>query len=176
MKDCGFGWRAAYRIESQNCNLLISVKIRLIPDSSISDADLTACELTWKTDIESRWSNQYIIKTNENVCNCEEYSVLFEVHFVDSNEHHTVNIHAGTDGTDMGNWYINGGCDNAAAHEYGHMIGLKDEYPDDDCLKRTVSDNSIMKTSSSGVPQPRHYEKFAEWISRRTGCTYDVVP
>lgn len=176
MENCGYGWDAAYRIEDYKCELHITIRIKLDAQSGVSQTDLNSCSQTWKSQIESTWSNQFQIGKSSGVCNCEAYSVDFSVDYVESDEHHTVKVHNGTGRANMTNWYINGGCEDAAAHEFGHMLGFLDEYPDPNCPDRDVTDNSIMKHSSSGTPQIRHYEPFAEWISRRSCCTYEVSP
>lgn len=56
----------------------------------------------------------------------------------------------------------------AAAHEFGHMMGLRDEYLNDDGEPEqnphwTKDDTSIM--SLGEVPRPRHYTPFAEWLT-----------
>ncbi|WP_219906769.1 hypothetical protein [Enhygromyxa salina] len=49
-----------------------------------------------------------------------------------------------------------------AAHEFGHMLGLDDEYPDDSPHK---ADGASIMNSGMGV-RPRHMEHFAEWAEK----------
>lgn len=174
MEECIYGWNAAYRIEGNNCNIEITVKIRLNPDSGISNTDLNDRMQVWETAIESTWSNQFQIERSDGECSCETYSVSFNVEFVESNEHHTVRVRNGAGTANMGNWYITS-SGRTASHEFGHMLGFIDEYAATECPDRNVtSDNSIMQDNREG-PRERHYEPFADWISDRTCCEYEVA-
>jgi hypothetical protein len=56
------------------------------------------------------------------------------------------------------------------------MFGNADEYADKNCPSRTVtSDGSIMQDSQNGSVRSRHYSGFAQWVSRRTCCSYSVA-
>ncbi len=174
MEECIYGWNVAYRIEGTKCNLEITVRIRLNPDAGVTNTNLNAQSQIWETAIESTWSNQFQLQRSDGECNCVNYTVSFNVEFVNSNEHHVVRIRTGSGRENMTNWYITttGGT---ASHEFGHMIGFPDEYTAPECPDRNVtSDNSIMQTTI-GAPRERHYEPFAEWISNRTCCKYEVT-
>jgi hypothetical protein len=97
-----------------------------------------------------------------------------DVQWVQSGEHHAVQVHSGSGRADMLNWFVNS-TGGTAAHEAGHMFGNIDEYADANCPSRTVtSDGSIMQNSQTGSVKARHYQGFDDWLSRHTCCTYVV--
>lgn len=51
-------------------------------------------------------------------------------------------------------------------HEFGHMLGLRDEYPEADANKNYVADlDSIMNKGE--IVRERHYAPFANWLTER---------
>ena len=175
LEECIFGWDAGYRIEEDNCELKITMRIRLNPDADVTQAQIDERTNIWKTGIESIWSGQYLIERTDGECICEIYNVTVEVLWVDSNEHHTVDVRVGPDGS-FSNLWDTADDEYTAAHEFGHLLGFVDEYYDIRCPDRDLSDdNSIMEVSGSGYGvKVRHYEPFARWVSLRTCCEYDV--
>jgi len=174
--ECIYGWTSAYRItEERDCHLHVIVRIRLQPDTGITQAQLQAVQTTWEPAIEQAWTGQFPIQLSKGHCRCKRYSVTLDVQWVNSGEHHVVQVHAGSGRADMGNFFLNN-TGGTAAHEVGHMLGNPDEYTDPACPGRTVtSDGSIMQNSQTGTVRPRHYQGFANWISARTCCTYGVT-
>lgn len=173
--ECIYGWTAAYRIEETgDCVLSITLRIRLVPDTGVSAADIATVIARWEPAIEAAWSGQFFLRLTDGSCRCQRYTVVVDVQFVQSGEHHVVTVHAGSGRADMGNFYVNS-TGGTAAHESGHMFGNADEYADTNCPSRTVtSDGSIMQNSQTGTVKQRHYQGFADWVSNRTCCTYTV--
>jgi hypothetical protein len=174
--ECIYVWTAAYRIiEESDCRLSVVIRIRLLPDSDVTQAQLQAAQATWEPAIEQAWRDRFTIDRTRGGCTCGTYRVsTVDVQWVTSGEHHVVRVHSGNGRADMGNWFLtdSGGT---AAHEVGHMLGNPDEYPDTNCPGRTLSnDNSLMR-STTGQVRPRHYEGFADWISNWTCCDYAVA-
>ena len=174
--ECIYGWTAAYRItEQRDCVLAIVLRIRLQPDAGVTQRELQAAQATWEQAIEQAWTGRFPIRRTNGDCACAEYRVTLDVQWVTSGEHHTVRVRTGSGRADMTNWFITS-TGGTAAHEAGHMLGNPDEYPDDACPDRAVSnDGSIMRSSQTGTVRPRHYQGFADWISARTCCDYAVA-
>jgi len=174
--ECIYGWTSRYRIEERaNCELHVTLRIRLAPDPGVSAADIAACQARWKPAIEQAWSNRFPVSLRSGDCGCKVQTVRVEVLWVSSGEHHVVRVRAGSGRADMTDWFVNS-TGGTAAHEAGHMFGNVDEYSDPQCLARTVtSDGSIMQNSQTGTVKERHYAGFADWKSKRTCCTYAVT-
>jgi hypothetical protein len=192
-RECIYRWDVRYRVDLVTlnratqraaavreplapCAVVITVRIRLEPDPDVSAAELAALRPIWEQGIQSRWSNRFIIRRIRGECLCAHYAVRFDVHFVDSGEHQTVQVRRGPARSNMTTWDTEDGADQAA-HEFGHMLGHADEYPDENCPDRTLyTDNSVMRGSQiSGYPQFRHYQQvaIAAWV--RTCCEHVVV-
>ncbi|MGH2555343.1 MAG: hypothetical protein ACRDHO_06460 [Actinomycetota bacterium] len=173
--ECIFGWTSAYRIEErEKCEVHVILRIRLVPDTGVSAQDIANVQAVWEPGIEQAWANRFPLVRQSGDCECERYSLTVDVQWVQSGEHHTVTVHAGSGRADMLNWFVNS-SGGTAAHEAGHMFGNIDEYTEPRCPDRTVtSDGSIMQDSQNGSVMARHYQGFADWLSRRTCCTYVV--
>ena len=174
--ECIYGWTAAYRFEEdpRECVLRITLRIRLVADTGVSASDIATVIARWEPAIEAAWSNQFPLALSDGTCSCRQYRLAVDVQFVQTGEHHVVTVHPGSGRADMSNWFVNS-TGGTAAHESGHMFGNPDEYTDPNCPARTVtSDGSIMQNSQTGTVRPRHYQGFADWLSRRTCCTYRV--
>ncbi|HEU6445299.1 MAG TPA: hypothetical protein VFL61_09600 [Gaiellaceae bacterium] len=172
--ECVYGWTTAFRIDERDCTITITLRIRLNPDPGVTQQQLQTARTTWEQAIEQAWTDRFRIRLVDGNCRCREYRVVLDVQWVTANEHHTVRIRTGTGRANMTTWFITS-TGGTAAHEAGHMLGNPDEYADPACPGRTVTnDGSIMQTSQTGTVRPRHYTRFARWISDRTCCEYEV--
>ena len=155
MSECVYSWTAAFE---QTWSHII-IRIRLNPDAGISNATMNSLRNTWRNGIESTWSNQWGVgHSGEMTC-----PLTFEVQWVTTNQHHTVRVRPGSGGTNMGTWFTQDGG-NVAAHEFGHMLGLVDEYSSSICPSRSpVNTGTIMDNNSNVVPA-RMMTRFANNI------------
>ena len=174
--ECIYAWASRYRIETdeERCTVNVTLRIRLVPDADVTAADIATVQARWEPAIEAAWSNRFPLVRTSGECPCASYTVAVDVQWVNGGEHHAVQVHSGGGRADMGNWFVNN-TGGTAAHESGHMFGNADEYADANCPGRTVTaDGSIMQNSQTGQVLQRHYQGFADWLSRWTCCTYTV--
>ncbi len=145
VSECIFGWTAAFEQTWSH----IVIRIRLNPDAGISAATMANLRTVWQNGIRNIWSSRWRCgRSGEATC-----PLTFEVQWVTTNQHHTVNVHQGSGRANMTNWYtIDGG--NVAAHEFGHMLGLVDEYYENPpCPNRNpVNTGTVMDNNSNNVP------------------------
>jgi hypothetical protein len=154
--ECVFKWTAAFEQTWSH----IVIRISLNPDSGIPAATINNLMTTWKNGIGSMWNNHWSCgRLGEAIC-----PFTFEVQWVSANAHHPVQVHSGSGRANMLNWYtLNGG--NVAAHEFGHMLGLVDEYSEPAvCPNRNpVNTGTIMDNNSNNIPA-RMMTRFADNI------------
>ncbi len=145
VNECVYGWTAAYAQRGTR----ITVRIRLVPDAGISDATMNTLRDTWRTGIESKWGNRFGCCDNA-ACDCR-CTLTFGVEWVTSGEHHAVRVRVGPARSNMTTWDTMDTGD-VASHEFGHMLGHPDEYPDDACPMRSpVSTGTVMHDNTEVV-------------------------
>ena len=141
---------------------------------AVSMPTLKKLQEQWEQEIEGKWNDRFEID-----CGCLEkpLKVVFDVRFVDHGGHHVIAVLPGAGRSAADTWYEVEES-GVAAHEFGHLLGLNDEYKESHCPRRPGrNDNSIMDDYSRGVPKKRHFEQFARWLSQRGGreCTVRAV-
>lgn len=102
-------------------------------------------------------------------------SMRFEVEFVGAGDKpcQIVDVYPGDGRSTTNDWYFGDGNFSYTAHEYGHYLGLDDEYKDRECPNRPVAtDENIM--ASGHTPRSRHYKPIAGWTGKATGKKYQV--
>jgi hypothetical protein len=144
MSECIYGWTAAFEQTWTH----IVIRIRLSPDAGISNTTMNTLRQTWETGIEGTWTHRWACaRTVELPCR-----LSFDVQWVGAGEHHVVRVRPGPAGTNMGTWDTadSGGV---AAHEFGHMHGLVDEYQSATCPARSpINTGTVMDNNSNVVP------------------------
>jgi hypothetical protein len=156
MSECIYEWTAAF----EQIWTHIIVRIQLNPDAGILFDTMNNLMTTWKNGIENTWSNQWGCE-HPGEANCR---LTFEVQWVNANQHHSVRVRTGPAPTNSGNWDLYD-TSASASHEFGHLIGLTDEYSTDpNCPDRNpVNTGSIMDNNSSNIPA-RMMDRFAQNI------------
>ena len=110
----------SYAIDDKK--ILVSVGINFIADATHPPKDLAGVVSKWKTRILGRWNQFKAMKDDGK----ESRDIVFEI--VASGGNDVVVIDADV-GSDAGHWSVpDNEHDNGPAHEFGHMIGLADEY------------------------------------------------
>ncbi|MCP6760068.1 MAG: hypothetical protein NHB32_15240 [Fischerella sp. CENA71] len=151
------GWAAFEQTWSH-----IRVRIKLNPDAGISVATMNDLKSKWKNRIENTWNNKWGCgRSDEVTC-----PFTFEVQWVNSNEHHAVEVKQCGEGefcrSNERVWDVKD--DVSIAHEFGHMLGNRDEYKDDNCPNRTpVNTGTVMDNNSPNIPA-RLLTRFADNI------------
>ncbi|MBQ4829027.1 hypothetical protein J8L84_07040 [Alteromonas sp. MMG017] len=164
-----FGWNASYDIGFVNQDLLIDVDVYLTgyePGSALRDI--------WEDGIESIWSNAFDLSDGTYF-----YDTVFNVDWVDTwgASDHYINVRNGDGFTNLRQWYTGNPSGWGypyqgiiAAHEFGHMIGLFDEYTGGalDPVTELIRADSIMGQDLSS-PQIDHFDAFLEWAQVNSG-------
>ena len=121
------GGRAKYEWKLTADKLQISANINFIPRAPAKAADVSGRIHDWVTEIRDIWSSfKAVNKKNA----AQKINVDFEARRKTGD--FNVNVHKGNNRSDAANWYIGDTRRGLAAHEYGHLIGLADEYNRDE--------------------------------------------
>ncbi len=163
-----FTWTASYDIGFVDQDLLIDVDVFLTDDDPGS-----ALRDIWEEGIESIWSNAFDLSDGTYF-----YDTVFNVDWLSTNAgaDHTVYVTEGDGNVNLTHWYTgrpSGYSYNRqgviAAHEFGHMIGLFDEYSGGALNpEELIRNNSIMGRNLS-LPRTDHFDAFLEWAQINSG-------
>jgi RHS repeat-associated protein len=123
--DGGYGWPVAY--EQSGCAITVRIKLTGTP----VPLDVLAA---WEDGITKKWSGKYSCCEPGLTCGRTLCTVTINVKWVTSGEHQSVEVHMGDptiwDQTSTDIWYLDDTDGDTAAHEAGHFLENKDEYPD----------------------------------------------
>jgi hypothetical protein len=114
-----YGMTSRYTWRILDDEVRITVKLRF---TGVNDPGAIATSFD---NIHRIWNHFKAINTTTG----QEYKIVFEAQQVNSGEDNAVRLLNGNGRSDAANWYI-GDPDlgQTAAHEFGHMVGLEDEY------------------------------------------------
>ncbi|MGE5569552.1 MAG: hypothetical protein ACM3S5_11005 [Rhodospirillales bacterium] len=192
-----FAWTGKFDISYSANAITVTVKIKLLnrngskPNSGdpmpplvtdasgnyvpVSDADKAAM----KADIESKLSSKRNLFRNAcifgNGCTCGK-PIRIVVRFVESGEHHVVNLFTGSGRANATNWTRVKTRDNSWAHETGHLLGWYDEYNGGAVGQPPRwQRNAPANIMNVGLNEPPEYcWDFRDWFQGKTGETWTV--
>jgi hypothetical protein len=151
VSECVYGWTSAY----QQADTDVAVRIQFNPDAGVSATTLGALWTTWRSGIIDKWSNRFDCQAP----NGERTPITFDVLWVSADAHHVVRVRPGPERSDMTTWDTSDSGD-VASHEFGHMLGLPDEYADAACPARSpVGTGTVMADNTEAVA--RHVNEIA---------------
>jgi hypothetical protein len=144
----------------------IVVRINLNFDATIQTTTRNSLMTTWRDTIQKFWSLKWGC-TADGEATCR---LTFEVQWISDFPHHTVAITPCATGTtcreNSGRWFDNT-TGNTAAHEFGHLLGLKDEYtpliPTECPVRSPVNTGTVMDGNVECFPD-RLMTHFADNI------------
>ena len=156
----GFGWNYSYDIGLCDNTIKIDLDIKLAGDA-VEQTLLNR----WETGIENIWSTTKFI-----------VPILFNVDWVSDDFDQIVTIHKGdTEVFNMSNWNTvdaNGWGDSfqeeVAAHEFGHMFGLWDEYEGGavNPITNLIGTGGLMETLNGDTLDP-YYDNILGWYQKK---------
>jgi len=163
----GSSWNYRYNIHMDGSALVVSVAVNLVPAGGVTPMDLDKAKLTWEEGIERIWSGVFALETESG----NRYPVIVDVSFRGPGFDHQVIVRPGSGRTDELNWNIQDRPE-LVAHEFGHMLGLYDEYEGGALAPQhgVIDPESIMASNPTrgAVAKARHYELFRQWFVRKT--------
>jgi hypothetical protein len=180
LKD--FEVHAKYAIDYSRTELRVKVGIRLHGEKP-DNRHLTI----WRNGIQSKWNGAFHIENGKRL------AIVFEPIFNGELNHHSIELHKPpVVREDASNWYAGPNASTAAgsqdttdgdtaAHEFGHLIGMDDEYnltaadytkytgaapPPGPAPASGYDTTSVMGTAGTGPVEGRHVRPFVDWLNR----------
>lgn len=172
--ECIYGWTAAYRQEGTH----IIVRIRLNPDNNVTNQEIQNLQNIWENGIETKWGNRFACCCDagaSSTLDCSNWrSLTFDVQWVTDNPHHTVRVRRGPERSNMLTWDTSDTGD-VASHEFGHMLGLVDEYTDPQCPGRSpVNTGTVMDDNTEVVE--RQVEHLCQLLNENAVPITNLIP
>jgi hypothetical protein len=183
-----FEWRTKYEILYRRSELRIRVRIKFSGETPTA-----AHKQIWRDGIANRWNGKFHIENDHRL------ALVFEPVFTEVLAHHTVKLHKPPIVREnSSNWYVGPTANSdpskppdtttgdTAAHEFGHLVGLEDEYRLTAAeFKRLVGRDptaadqdpdigyTVPRLMSAGQAdvEERHLKPFIDWLNqhRRSG-------
>jgi len=193
-----YGWTGKFDIAFTDGVVIVTIKIKLInrlgskPASggampaagpAVSDADKTSM----RTDIEGKLSGKRVLHRDNcqrgagcdcpNGRKCCKFQVQVRVRFVESGQHHEVNLFQGSGQASARNWTRVKTRDNSWAHETGHLLAWYDEYATGAVGSaprwQPVRAGAVMNTGLT-VPA-EYYWDFRDWHQSKSGEPWELL-
>ena len=190
---------AKYSYKIDDTKITVTVGINFVADATHPPPDLGAVVAKWKTRILGRW-NQF--KAAKAGTPADSRDIVFEIASSGGN---TVNVIDAMVGSSAEEWSVpDNENDNGPAHEFGHLIGLEDEYKrgmDDYARLHPESTTEQIKgakgasygggqftdkvsmmgagalsdhADKSADPEPRHVREFVSFVEKFLGGTWEA--
>jgi hypothetical protein len=167
---------AGFDVDIDGIEIIVTQKIRLIPDHDVTPAEVTAVKSAAETAFLSMWDNRFIFT---DASRNEQLFVRVRVQWVTSGAHNSVRLHKGQGRMNSGSW-VTGATARPIryAHELSHLMGLLDEYQDATAVnRRTATSSGVHEDHSLMGDYPnegydtaevklRHGQKVADRVGR----------
>jgi len=181
-----YGWNLCYEIKLEKGQVIVTKKIDFDPQVGASATKKKKSK--WKKQIENIWDNKFKLHRTDckrrDSCDCGVWGCcLFPIRVRcewGSGHGDKVELHAGANdanGWGSGKWWYSHTWWEATknvpttvrAHEFGHLIGMFDEYEAGACdaaRRYTNEPSSIMNVGSRVYF--RHMKEFQDWFHGKT--------
>ena len=161
-----YDWQYGYHIHLDDSTLIVRVGINLVAAPGVTKVQLDRVQPEWEKEIERVWSNRFALMARDG-----SYPIVVDASFKRVSYQHDVIVKPGGGRrSDELNWHVMD-TPQIAAHEFGHMLGLYDEYVGgaQDPEGKVYDVDSIMTSSPvAGRSRGRHYERFKQWFKEKT--------
>ena len=182
-----YAWEACYDIELKTGELVVTRKV----DFDLQPGALSTAQRrrAWKKEVERVWDNRYRLhritckRGNSCACSSKNGCCSFRIRIKclwGQGHGKKVKLYAGANDPSQwgkpGKWWFShdwweklaGVPQTVRAHEFGHLIGMYDEYPEGACdpaRKHTNIPTSVMANGARVLPH--HLKAFHDWFDAK---------
>ncbi|WP_303748108.1 PAAR domain-containing protein [Stenotrophomonas pigmentata] len=155
----------------------VTAKIRIVKRGVVSNADIDVAKERMQLGINQVLNGQFNLKLTDPLCGSRNFPIRYSLEFVSSGEDYVLYLHDVYPREEVKGKgiFVNINTDEwVYAHEFGHCLGLPDEYMDPDqpapnmisyfLPDGTLSPNVLVTRSSSLPPEPSSTFLFNEYL------------
>jgi hypothetical protein len=162
-----FAFNYGYTQTFDGASLVRHVELDFSFAPSFTAAERQAFRSTAESSIEAIWNNRAVLADARNQ---RIFPLSVDVTTTGPTFHHTVAVTPGVGRSDVSNWYAGSITPGVMAHEFGHYLGLYDEYIGGgvDRYPNPTLSTALMGTGALDThPQmlPRYYQGYLDFMT-----------
>ena len=162
-----FTFNYGYTQSFDSAALLRHVELNFTFEQNFSTAQQQAFRSTAETGIEGIWNNRAIITDTTNQ---RSFPLRVDVTTTGPAFNHNILVRSGPGRSDVSTWYAGSATAGVMAHEFGHYLGLYDEYIGGgvDKYPNPTLSTALMGTGALDKnPQmlPRYYQGYLDFMT-----------
>lgn len=137
---------ASFRVDvplKSGGDIVVTSRFRVTTKGRVSAAQVAEAKQRLRDGIKRHWNNQFTITVADPQCGTRTFPVRYDIDFVDSGQDYSVLLHDVYEREMVSDSVLYASVDTTPwtyAHEYGHCLGLPDEYDD-----AAVANDAIVK-------------------------------
>lgn len=111
--------------------ITVEVRFKAAAQTGVTADDVTAAKGKLEAGVNTHWNGKFTLEADDPECGKKSFPIEYKVVWVDSGEHITIKIHAVFPRENVTGFTMNVAkttLDWTYAHEFGHCVGLPDEY------------------------------------------------
>jgi type VI secretion system secreted protein VgrG len=111
--------------------ITVEVRFLVAPDAGVSAADVAAAKTKVETGVNTHWNNKFKLEATDLQCPKKTFDIEYKVVWVTSGAHYTLRVHPTYPREGVSGLMVDVSATTNAwtyAHEFGHCVGLPDEY------------------------------------------------
>ncbi|WP_159235759.1 hypothetical protein [Raoultella terrigena] len=109
----------------------VEIRLKIEPDSGVYGTIIEKSKESLRKGVRENWESKFSLRIKDPKCGIEIFPIEFKVVFVTANEHYVFRIHEKYEREGVTGKFLDVSKDTRSwvyAHEFGHCLGLPDEY------------------------------------------------